>query len=405
MSKNKQKTPNKFSKEFLAQFKNTEELQVYMQDLRKALMEEMLEGELDAHLGYPPHAKSGNSNSRNGKSSKIVQSKDGTFELSVPRDREGSFEPELVQKRQKTLAEIEDKVLSLYSLGMSTRDISAQIEEIYGASISESTVSRITDRVLETVRAWQERPLESIYPIIWMDGIGFKVKSEGRYIRKVIYLVLGVNLLGHKEILGIWLDKTESASFWMKVLDDMKKRGVEQVFIACTDNLKGFGEAIQAVFPESLQQTCIVHQIRNSLKYVTWGERKAVAKDLKKIYQADRKEQAEAALLEVEEIWGAKYPHIFKSWTENWETLSIFFDFPSEIRKMIYTTNVIENVNRVIRKYTKGKTIFPSDQAVTKSVYLALQHLSKKWTMPVRNWQKIIAQLAILYPDKIKLDI
>lgn len=401
----KRKKEKQFDPEFLAQFKNKEDLANYMQSLKKAVYEEMLEGELDAHLGYEPYERAKTDNYRNGKISKKVQGEQGAFDLAVPRDRASTFEPELIKKRQKLLADIEDKVLSMYGIGMSTRDIADQIRDIYGASISESTVSRITDRILDTVREWQERPLEKIYPVLWLDGIGFKVKENHQYIRKVIYLVIGLNLSGHKEVLGIWLDKTESAAFWMQVLDDLKKRGVEDVFIAATDNLTGFGEAIQAVFPESLQQICIVHQIRNSLKYVTWGERKAVAKDLKKVYGASTKAQAEEALLEIEEIWGEKYPHIFKSWHANWEKLSVFFDFPSEIRKMIYTTNIIENLNRVIRKYTKGKTIFPSDDAVQKSVYLAIQNLAKKWTMPVRHWPKIIAQLSILYPDKINIDI
>ena len=258
-NKNKPSGTFEFSKEFLSQFGDQESLRKYMQELRRAVMEEMLEGELDDHLGYPPYARSTSGNYRNGKTTKTVHSSDGTFELNVPRDRDGNFDPVLVKKGQKTLEEIEDKVISLYGLGMSTADISEQIKEIYGTSISKSTVSRITDRVLETVHSWQQRPLDTLYPLIWMDGIGFKVKSEGRYIRKVIYIVLGLHLSGQKEVLGIWIDKTESAAFWMKVLDHLKRRGVKDIFIAATDNLSGFSEAIKAVYPDSLQQTCIVH--------------------------------------------------------------------------------------------------------------------------------------------------
>ncbi|MGB3585158.1 MAG: IS256 family transposase [Tunicatimonas sp.] len=258
---------------------------------------------------------------------------------------------------------------------------------------------------MDTVKEWQTRPLDALYLVLWLDGIRFRVKEGSQYKTKVIYLVIGLNMLGHKEVLGMWLDLTESASFWMKVLDDLKQRGVERVFIGCMDNLVGFSEAIQAVFPDCLTQLCIVHQVRNSLKHVAWGERKDFAQDLKKIYTATNKQAGEEALLEVEEKWSEKYPHVFRSWTSNWERLSVFYEFPAEIRKMVYTTNIIENLNRVIRKYTKGKTVFPSDDAVQKAVFLAVEHISKKWSMPVRHWQKILAQFAILYPDKIKLEI
>jgi transposase-like protein len=397
-----------FSKEFLSQFKNMDEIEAYMSSLKKAAIESMLDGELDAHLGYEyyqrPEEKS-EANYRNGKRKKTVKTTSGTLDIEVPIDRTGSFEPQVIKKRQRIIDELEDRILSLYAKGMSVRDIEEQMHEIYGVSVSASVVSRVTDKVLDTIRLWQQRPLEETYPVIWMDGIRFKVKTERGYKAKVIYLVIGLNLQGHKEVLGIWLDETESAAFWMKVLDDMKHRGVKRVFIAATDNLTGFGQAIQAVFPECLQQICLVHQVRNSLKNVIWADRKELAADLKTIYTATDRVEAEENLLKVEEKWGGKYPHIFKSWTENWEKLTVFFGYPAEIRRLIYTTNVIENLNRVLRKYTKGKTIFPSDEAVQKSIFLAVEHISKKWSMPVANWPLILSQFAILYPDQIKLQL
>lgn len=403
-----QKQSSTFSKAFLSQFKNLEEVEGYIASLKKAAIESMLEGELDAHLGYDYYErpeKKQDANYRNGKRKKTVKTTSGTLDIEVPLDRNGSFEPQLIKKRQRIIDELEERILSLYAKGMSVRDIEEQMQEIYGISVSAAVISRVTDKVLETVRQWQQRPLEDTYPVIWMDGISFKVKTERGYKAKVIYLVIGLNLQGHKEVLGIWLDETESATFWMKVLDDMKHRGVRQVFIAATDNLSGFGQAIQAVYPECLQQICIVHQVRNSLKYVTWADRKELATDLKLIYTATDRKAAEENLLKVEEKWGEKYPHIFKSWTENWEKLTVFFNYPAEIRRLIYTTNVIENLNRVLRKYTKGKTIFPSDEAVQKSIFLAVEHISKKWSMPVANWPLILAQFTILYPDKIQLTI
>lgn len=397
----------KFSPEFIAQFKSEEDVSAYFGDMYKAVLEQMLEGEMEEHLGYAPYDRRTDKqdNYRNGKKSKAVKSKLGTLDVSIPQDRQSSFTPQVVPKRHSVMADLEDRVLSFYANGMSTRDIGTQMEEIYGVSFSAAQVSRITDRVLDTVKEWQTRPLDALYPVLWLDGIRFRVKEGSQYKTKVIYLVIGLNMLGHKEVLGMWLDLTESASFWMKVLDDLKQRGVEHVFIGCTDNLAGFSEAIQAVFPDCLTQLCIVHQVRNSLKHVAWGERKDFAQDLKKIYTATDKQAGEEALLEVETKWGEKYPHVFRSWTANWERLSVFYEFPTEIRRMIYTTNIIENLNRVIRKYTKGKTVFPSDDAVQKAVFLAVEHISRKWSMPVRHWQKILTQFAILYPDKIKLEI
>jgi len=398
---------SKFSKEFLSQFKSSEDVSAYFSDMYKAVIEQMLEGEMEEHLGYPPYDRQTEKegNYRNGKKKRPVKSRLGTLDIAVPQDRKSSFEPQIVKKGQSVMAELEERVLSLYSKGMSTRDIEEQMLEIYGVSLSAASISRITDKVLDTVKDWQQRPLEPLYPVLWLDGIRFRVKEGSQYKTKVIYLVIGLNMLGHKEVLGMWIDMTESAAFWMKVLDDIKQRGIENIFIACTDNLKGFTDAIKAVFPDCLTQICIVHQIRNSLKHVSWGERKEFAQDIKKIYTATNKQAGEAALLEVEEKWGRKYPHVFRSWTANWECLSVFYEFSSEIRRMIYTTNIIENLNRVIRKYTKGKTIFPGDEAVQKTVYLAVQHIARKWSMPVQHWQKILAQFAVLYPDKINLNL
>lgn len=402
----KQKS-SKFSKEFLSQFKSSEDVSAYFGEMYKAVIEQMLEGEMEAHLGYPPYDRLADKdgNYRNGKKRKQVKSKLGTLDIAMPQDRKADFEPQVVKKGQSVMAELEERVLSLYAKGMSTRDIEEQMLEIYGVALSPASISRITDKVLDTVKEWQQRPLEALYPVLWLDGIRFRVKEGSQYKTKVIYLVIGLNMLGHKEVLGMWIDMTESAAFWMKVLDDIKQRGVEHVFIACTDNLKGFTEAIKAVFPNCLTQICIVHQIRNSLKHVAWGERKEFAQDLKKIYTATDRQAGEATLLEVEEKWGEKYPHVFRSWTANWECLSVFYEFPSEIRRMIYTTNIIENLNRVIRKYTKGKTVFPNDEAVQKAVYLAVQHIARKWSIPVRHWQRILAQFAVLYPDKINLNL
>lgn len=403
----KQGTKEQFDKEFLSQFKTSEDLRIYFSEMFKDVVEQMLEGELDAHLGYEKHERGEREgeNYRNGKNSKTVQTEFGAVELEVPRDRESSFEPQIVKKRQRMVDSIEDAVMSLYSKGMTTRDIEDQIKEIYGISLSNSTVSRITDRILELVNQWQHRPLDVCYCIVWMDGMSVKVRENHRIIAKVVYIALGMNLEGQKEVLGMWINETESATGWMHILSDLRERGVEDIFITATDNLKGFTEAIGAIYPKSLTQVCITHQIRNSLRYVTWKDKREFARTLKTVYQAPNRDAALEALERLEELWGNKYPLIIKSWRIHWDKLSLFFDFPSPIRKLMYTTNTIENLNRMIRKYTKNKLIFPNDEAVTKAVFLAITQVTKAWVTPHPDWEQILSQFMILYPERVTLKL
>jgi transposase-like protein len=403
----KEVTKAEINKEFLSQFKTPEDLRIYFSDMFKDAVEQMLEGELDAHLGYGRHDRGerDGKNYRNGKNSKTVQTEFGSVELDVPRDRESSFEPQIVKKRQRMIDSIEGTVMSLYSKGMTTRDIEEQVKEIYGIALSDSTVSRITDRILELVKQWQHRPLDACYCIVWMDGISVKVRENHRVIAKVVYIALGMNLEGQKEVLGLWINETESATGWMHILSDLRERGVEDIFITATDNLKGFTEAIGAIYPKSLTQVCITHQIRNSLRYVTWKDKKEFAQTLKMIYKAPNRNAALEALERLEEFWGNKYPLIIKSWRIHWDKLSLFFDFPSPIRKLMYTTNTIENLNRMIRKYTKNKLIFPNDDAVIKAVFLAISQTSKAWAKPHTEWEQIFSQFMILYPERVVLKL
>lgn len=389
--------------DFLKQFKSGEELESFLSELHKRGIEQMLEGEIDAHLDYVKHQRSSNPNSRNGSSTKRIKTAYGESEIRVPRDRDASFEPQIVPKRSRLAKGIESMVISLYAKGMSNADIEEQIRELYDFNISTSTISKITDKVTSDIVAWQNRPLEPLYLVAWMDGIVFKVRDNSRVINKTIYLAVGLKLDGKKEVLGMWLGKAEAASFWMGVLTDLKARGVEDILITVTDNLKGFTKTIQSVFPNSDTQICVVHQIRNACKYVVWKDRKAFAKDMKPIYEAPNREAARAALKDFASKWNDKYPYAIKSWENNWEELTTFFDFPAEIRKIIYTTNLIENLNGKIRKYTKNKMSFPTDQALKKSVYLAIFEITKKWTMPIRNWPIILNQFIALFDQRIKL--
>lgn len=391
--------------EFLKQFKDSKELNDFMEQLYAQAMEQMLEGEMDSHLGYTKHSVEGinSGNSRNGKGSKKVKTKLGEVELAVPRDRNSTFEPILVPKRSRTVEGIEEVVISLYARGMSVRDIELQIRDIYGYTISESTVSNITAKVQAHITEWQGRPLASVYFIVWMDGIVFKVRQNGKVINKTIYLAVGLNSEGHKDILGMWLGESESASFWMSVLTDMKSRGVEDILITSTDNLKGFTEAITSIFPQSITQICVVHQIRNASRYVVWKDKKPFAADLKKVYTAANKDLAWSALEDLEKEWGKKYPHAIRSWKANWQDLTHFFDFPLEIRTLIYTTNVIENLNGKIRKYTKTKMSFPDDQSVMKAVFLALREITRKWTLPIRNWSLVVNQFINIFEERCKI--
>ncbi len=354
-------------KTFLKSFKDGAELQAFSRELQARAVSQMLEGELDGHLGYGKHERSDQGNSRNGHTTKKVRGDQGAMEIQVPRDREGSFNPIIVPKRKNMVDGVENVVVSLYAKGMSVSDIEDMMREVYGFELSESIISRITDRVAEDVVAWQNRPLDSVYLIVWMDGIVFKVRENSKVVNKTVYLAVGLNREGYKEVLGMWLGKNESASFWMGILTDLKARGVEDILITATDNLNGFAATIRSVFPESSTQVCVVHQIRNACKYVVWKDRKAFTSDMKPIYDAPNKGVAEAALDSFAEKWEAKYPYAVRSWRDNWDELTVFYDFPLEIRRIIYTTNIIENMNGKIRKYTKNKLSFPSDDAVLKA--------------------------------------
>ncbi len=389
--------------DFLKQFKSGEELESFLSQLHKRGIEKMLEGEIDAHLDYGKNQRSANPNYRNGNSKKRIKTTYGESEISVPRDRDASFEPQIVPKRSRLAKGIESMVISLYAKGMSNADIEEQIRELYDFQISTSTISKITDKINEDIVVWQNRPLEPLYLIVWMDGIVFKVRDNSRVINKTVYLAVGLKTDGKKEVLGMWLGKTEAASFWMGVLTDLKARGVEDILVTVTDNLNGFTQTIKSVFPQTDTQICVVHQIRNAAKYVVWKDRKAFAKDMKTIYTAPTKEAAEAALKDFDEKWNHKYPYAIKSWYNNWEDLTTFFGFPVEIRKIIYTTNLIENLNGKIRKYTKNKMAFPTDNALKKSVYLAIFEITKKWTMSIHNWPIILNQFIAIFDERVKI--
>jgi len=391
------------SDDFLKQFKTGEDLYSFLGQLQKRGLEKMLEGELDAHLGYEKHEKTTTPNARNGFSNKKIKTSFGESEIQVPRDRDASFNPIIVPKRQNMLDGLENVIVSLYAKGMSNSDIEEQIREVYNFEVSTSTISRITDSVSNDIVAWQNRPLEPVYLIVWMDGIVFKVRENSKVVNKTIYLAVGLNRDGKKEILGMWLGKNESASFWLGVMTDLKARGVEDILITATDNLNGFTQTIKNVFPESQTQICVVHQIRNSARYVVWKDKKAFSADMKLIYNAPTKQAAKASLEDFAVKWNDKYPYAVKSWTENWEELTVFFDFPIEIRKIIYTTNLIENLNGKIRKYTKNKLSFPTDDAVLKSVYLALREATKKWSMPIQNWGLILNQFLTIFEKRVQL--
>ncbi len=389
--------------DFLKQFKTGDELTSFLGELQKRGIEALLEGELDAHLDYEKHQKSKGNNYRNGHTTKQVKSSLGEMEISVPRDREGSFNPMLVKKRQNTIDGIENIIISLYAKGMSVSDIEEQIREIYNFDLSTSAISRITDKINGDIVAWKNRPLEPVYLIVWMDGIVFKVRENSKIINKTIYIAVGLRTDGKKEVLGLWLGKNESSAFWMNVLTDIKARGTQDILITATDNLNGFTDTIKTVFPESVTQICVVHQIRNSCKYVVWKDKKEFTRDMREIYTAPNKEMAKSALNDFKNKWNDKYSYAIKSWENNWDELTVFFDFPIEIRKIIYTTNLIENLNGKIRKYTKNKLSYPTDDAVIKSVYLALREVSKKWSKPIRNWGVILNQFLTIFANRIQV--
>lgn len=389
--------------EFLKQFKNSEDFGAFVDKLYKRGIEKMLEGELDNHLGYDKNEQSGSTNARNGYSTKTIKTEHGKAEIKVPRDRDASFDPVIVPKRSQLSHGIENLIVSLYAKGMSNADIEEQLHEIYDFQVSTSTISKITDKITDDIVAWQNRPLESVYLIVWMDGIVFKVRENSKVINKTIYIAVGLKRDGKKEVLGLWLGKNESASFWMSVLTDIKARGVQDILITATDNLNGFTDTIKNVFPESKTQICIVHQIRNACRYVVWKDKKSFTRDMKAIYESPTKQAAEAALKDFAKIWESKYSYAIKSWQNNWDDLTVFFEFPIEIRKIIYTTNLIENLNGKIRKYTKNKLSFPTDEAVMKSVYLAMRESTKKWSMPIRNWGIILNQFLTIFDKRVQV--
>jgi putative transposase len=392
-----------FNDDFLKQFKTGKELTDFLTALQKRGIEKILEGELDGHLGYDRHEQSSQDNARNGYGKKKIRTSFGESEIRVPRDRDASFNPIIVPKRESMVEGIEEVIVSLYAKGMSVTDIEDQIKDVYKFEVSPSTISRITSRVTEDIVAWQNRPLEPVYLIVWMDGIVFKVRENSKVINKTVYIAVGLKRDGLKEVLGMWLSTNESAAYWMSVLTDMKARGVEDILITATDNLNGFTQTIRSVFPNAATQICVVHQIRNSCRYVVWKDKKAFTRDMKNIYAAPTREAALASLNDLEQKWNSKYAYAIKSWRDNWDELTVFFDFPLEIRKIIYTTNLIENLNGKIRKYTKNKLSFPNDEAVLKSVYLALREASKKWTMPIHNWGMILNQFLTIFDNRVRL--
>lgn len=383
--------------------RSKEDFNKIVSELIKNGLETVLKAEIDEHLDQEKGESSSNGNFRNGYSEKTVKGTIGDLALSIPRDRLSTFEPKIIPKHQRMIDNVEDVIIGLYARGMNTRDIEDQIKDIYGIEISETTVSNVTARVIDFMKQWQNRSLERQYFVAWMDCIVVKVKDNGKVNNKAIYLIIGINKEGKKEVLGMWINQTESASFWMGVLTDLKARGVEDIIIACTDNLKGFTDAIKVTFPETDTQLCVVHQIRNSTRYVVWNDKKEFTSDLKTIYKAANQDAAHEALMAFKEKWGKKYPHAILSWERNWENLTAFFKYPLEIRTMIYTTNAIESMNSTIRKYTKTRVIFPDDNAALKAVYLSINIIQRKWTNQIRNWALILNQFLINFEDRIKL--
>lgn len=390
-----------FAREAAKSIKTESDLNDFRQMLTKITVETALNAELDEHLGYDKHGQSPSDNSRNGYSSKTLRTEDGQFEIDAPRDRDGSFEPKLVKKQQTRFTSMDDKILSLYAKGMTTREIVATFKEMYGADVSASLISKVTNAVLEQVIEWQSRPLDEVYPIVYLDCIVVKIRQDKQVINKAVYLALGVNLEGHKELLGLWLSENEGAKFWLNVLTELQNRGVKDILIACVDGLKGFPDAINTAFPETQIQLCIVHMVRNSVKYVPWKDYKAVTADLKRIYQSVTEEEALQALEQFAERWDDKYPQISRSWRTHWDNLNTLFNYPQDIRKAIYTTNAIESLNSVIRKAIKKRKLFPTDDAARKVVYLAIQDASKKWTMPIRNWKAALNRFMIEFEDRL----
>ncbi len=392
----------------LADYKKPEDLigeNGLLKQLTKLLVEKALDAELTEHLGHDRHETVANAsgNTRNGKSKKTLKGEFGELPIEVPRDRKGTFEPQIIPKHQTRWAGFDDKIISLYARGMTVREIQSHLEEMYGTEVSPSLISSVTDAVSDEVKAWQARPLDAIYPIVYLDCIHVKVR-EGAVRVKAVYLAIGITMAGEKEVLGLWLAQTEGAKFWLQVVTELRNRGVQDIFIACVDGLKGFPDAIEAVFPKAVVQLCIVHMVRHSLNYVSWKRRKEVAADLRRIYTAATVEEAELMLGEFETRWEDEYLPIGQSWRRNWSRLTPFFDYPPEIRKVIYTTNAIESVNMSLRKLTKNRGSFPSDEALTKLFYLALRNISQKWTMPIRDWKAALTRFTIQFGDRLSVN-
>lgn len=399
---------NELIDSLLADYKKPEDLigeHGLLKQLTKKLVERALEAEMAEHLGHARNEPVANpsGNTRNGKSKKTLKGEFGEMPIEVPRDRHGSFEPQIIPKHQTRWTGFDDKILSLYARGMTVREIQSHLEEMYGAEVSPTLISSVTDAVIDDAKAWQSRPLDVLYPIVYLDCIHVKARDAGTVRAKAVYLALGLNLSGEKELLGIWIAQTEGAKFWLQVVTELKNRGVQDIFIACVDGLKGFPEAIEAVYPKTAVQLCIVHLVRYSLNYVSWKLRKAVAADLRLIYAAATVEEAETRLAELEEKWGADYPPIVQSWRRNWPRIIPFFDYPPEIRRIIYTTNAIESVNMSLRKITKNRGSFPSDEALLKLFYLALMNISQKWTMPLQNWKGALNRFTIMFEERMPI--
>ena len=397
---------NELIDRLLADYKKPEDLigeNGLLKQLTKRLVARALEAEMAEHLGHGKNEPVANpkGNTRNGKSKKTLKGEFGELPIDIPRDRDGSFEPQIVPKHQTRWTGFDDKILSLYARGMTVREIQAHLEEMYGAEVSPTLISTVTDAVMDEAKAWQSRPLDALYPIVYLDCIHVKSRDAGVVKVKAVYLALGIDLTGNKQLLGLWIAQTEGAKFWLQVVTELKNRGVQDIFIACVDGLKGFPEAIESVYPQTAVQLCLVHMVRHSLNYVSWKMRKAVAADLRSVYAATTLEAARAALDAFEQQWGSDYPPIVQSWRRNWDRITPFFDYPPEVRRIIYTTNAIESVNMSLRKITKNRGSFPSDEALLKLFYLALNNIAKRWTMPVQNWKPVLNRFTIQFGERM----
>lgn len=386
------------------QLVTAQDVQEMLKEMFADTLQEMLEAELDTELGYPKNGRGAEArgNRRNGHTKKNVRSEYGELELEVPRDREGEFEPTVVKKRQRDVTGIEEQILALYAKGVTVRDIQAHLNQLYGIEVSPTLISNITNRIMPLIREWQARPLQRTYAVVFLDAIHYKVKQEGHIVNKAVYMVIGIDFDGCKDVLGMWIGEHETSKFWLTVLNELKNRGVEDILICCVDNLTGFSEAIKACYPDTEIQKCVVHQIRNSIRYVSYKDTKKLLADLKPVYTAPTEEAALSALDDFEKIWGVKYPLVVQSWRRNWGEIATFFKYPPEIRKLIYTTNMIESYHRQLRKVTKGKAVFPNDESLLKMLYLVTQDVLLRWTGRIHNWGQILLQLSVYFPDRVK---